>query len=55
MTDQSQMIQDVEQALQEANIKYELQGADVVDSIAESGGEIEPYVMDVRIRVHRSG
>ena len=52
MSDQTQLIQDVEQALDEAGITHELKSADVRDSF-KSSDKIEPIVVDVELRIHR--
>jgi hypothetical protein len=54
MTDQSELLQALEAVLQEHDVEYELQSADVRNTIRTADGEITPYVMDVDLRIHRS-
>jgi len=53
MSDQTQLVQDVEQALDNAGITHELQSVDVRDSMV-STDDVTPIVVDIELRVHRT-
>jgi len=54
MSDQSELLQALEAVLQEHDVEYQFQRADVVDSIRTQEGDVTPLVMDVDLRIHRS-